>query len=79
MDIVDEQAVEKGFASFAADIGGSKSIDVLVANAGYMADLGSIDSVDAQNWWAGFEINSKFTTRHRARLWFRYTMRLHDF
>jgi NADP-dependent 3-hydroxy acid dehydrogenase YdfG len=30
---------------------------VLIANAGYMADLGSIDSVDVDNWWTGFEIN----------------------
>jgi NAD(P)-dependent dehydrogenase (short-subunit alcohol dehydrogenase family) len=59
VDIVDEQAVEEGFAAFSADMGGSNPINVLVANAGYMADLGSLDSVDPKNWWLGFEINGK--------------------
>lgn len=63
VDIVDEEAVHNGFAAFAADMGGSRPIDILIANAGYMADLGSIDSVDVKNWWSGFEINSKFTPR----------------
>jgi NAD(P)-dependent dehydrogenase (short-subunit alcohol dehydrogenase family) len=63
VDIADEEAVEKAFAAFATDMGGSRPIDILVANAGYMADLGSIDSVDVKNWWSGFEINSKFTLR----------------
>lgn len=57
VDIVDESAVEKGFADFVNDMGGKRQIDVLIANAGYMADLGSIDSVDVGDWWKGFEIN----------------------
>jgi NAD(P)-dependent dehydrogenase (short-subunit alcohol dehydrogenase family) len=57
VDIVDEKAVEKGFVDFVADMGGERPIDVLIANAGYMADLSSLDSVDVDDWWKGFEIN----------------------
>jgi short-subunit dehydrogenase len=57
VDIADEQAVKKGFADFVADMVGQRPVDVLIANAGYMADLGSLDSVDVDNWWTGFEIN----------------------
>ncbi|KAI1081713.1 hypothetical protein F5B20DRAFT_53264 [Whalleya microplaca] len=58
VDIVDEDAVKTGFARFAADIGG-RAIDILIANAGYMADLGMIADVDPKDWWSGFEINIK--------------------
>jgi NAD(P)-dependent dehydrogenase (short-subunit alcohol dehydrogenase family) len=66
VDLVNEGAVERGLAAFIADMGGSRPIDVLVANAGYMADLGTIDSVNVENWWMGFEINSTLP-KHRSQ------------
>lgn len=54
-DIVDADAVTGALSSFAAAVGGK--IDILVANAGYMADLASITDADPTDWWRGFEIN----------------------
>ncbi|KAH3981259.1 hypothetical protein HBI24_079850 [Parastagonospora nodorum] len=71
VDIVDEKAVEKGFVDFVADMGGERPIDVLIANAGYMADLGSLDSVDVDDWWKGFEINVKGNF-HLLRTYLKY-------
>ncbi|RYP14002.1 hypothetical protein DL767_010472 [Monosporascus sp. MG133] len=58
VDIVDEDAVKAAFAAFAAKLGG-RAIDVLVANAGYMANLATIADADPSDWWSGFEINIK--------------------
>lgn len=52
-DIVDEKAMNAAFASVGA------KIDILVHNAGYLADTTPIATSDLAEWWKGFEINIK--------------------
>lgn len=55
VDLLDAQKLQASVQSFAASINGK--IDILVANAGYMSDLGLITDSDPEEWWKGFEIN----------------------
>ncbi|CAM1507860.1 Fc.00g047080.m01.CDS01 [Cosmosporella sp. VM-42] len=57
VDVVDPKALNAIVQTYATSINGK--IDILIANAGYLADLGSIISSDADDWWKGFEISVK--------------------
>ncbi|KAI4599398.1 hypothetical protein KJ359_001840 [Pestalotiopsis sp. 9143b] len=54
-DLVDAASVTSALQSFVDSTGAP--IDILGANAGYMADLDTITGSDAGDWWNGFEIN----------------------
>ncbi|KAK1997669.1 NAD(P)-binding protein [Colletotrichum falcatum] len=54
-DVTDAEATAAALASFSESIGGN--IDILVANAGYLADFKSITDSDPSDWWRSFEIN----------------------
>jgi NADP-dependent 3-hydroxy acid dehydrogenase YdfG len=56
VDILDGGAVDRALAAFAAATA-SGTIDIVVANAGYMSDLSSVVGADADDWWRGFEVN----------------------
>ncbi|RYP55220.1 hypothetical protein DL769_010231 [Monosporascus sp. CRB-8-3] len=45
-------AVKAAFATFAAEVEG-RAIDILVANAGYMANLATIADADPKDWQSG--------------------------
>jgi NADP-dependent 3-hydroxy acid dehydrogenase YdfG len=51
-DVTDEVALEKAFASAAEEVGGP--IDVVVANAGYMATPERAASADVADWWRAY-------------------------
>jgi NADP-dependent 3-hydroxy acid dehydrogenase YdfG len=51
-DVTDEVALEKAFASAAEEVGGP--IDVVVANAGYMATPEPAASADVADWWRAY-------------------------
>jgi NAD(P)-dependent dehydrogenase (short-subunit alcohol dehydrogenase family) len=53
-DITEKSTLDTTFQAVKSTVG---SVDVLIANAGYMPDLHSIAASNADNWWAGFEIN----------------------
>jgi NAD(P)-dependent dehydrogenase (short-subunit alcohol dehydrogenase family) len=55
-ELSDQLAVQRAVSSFATTVPGGK-IDILVANAGYLADLSSVDAADPKEWWTGFETN----------------------
>ncbi len=50
-DVMDETAVRKA----ASEVG---SWDVLVPNAGYLSKRKSIQEVDLDDWWLGFEVRT---------------------
>ncbi|WYZ42742.1 hypothetical protein EsH8_VI_000441 [Colletotrichum jinshuiense] len=54
VDVTDAEATTEAVSSFANSLGGK--IDILVANAGYMADLKTIPDSDPEDWWRAFEI-----------------------
>ena len=53
----DVDAVRKALESFSDSIG--KPIDILIANAGYFADLRPVAEAELSDWWKGFELNIK--------------------
>lgn len=55
-DLTDAASVQRAVSDFAAK-SPSGTIDILVANAGYLADLDTIAGSDPADWWAGFETN----------------------
>jgi NADP-dependent 3-hydroxy acid dehydrogenase YdfG len=55
-DLTDRPAVQRAVTSFAATIP-CGTIDILIANAGYLADLSSIEAAEPAKWWKGFETN----------------------
>lgn len=56
-DMVDATSIERALATYAHDINGS--VDILVANAAYLADLVPIEAADPGQWWKAYEINVK--------------------
>jgi NADP-dependent 3-hydroxy acid dehydrogenase YdfG len=58
VDVLDTTVVNTALSSFASQSSKGK-IDILVANAGYMAHLNSIAAADPADWWLSFEINIK--------------------
>jgi NAD(P)-dependent dehydrogenase (short-subunit alcohol dehydrogenase family) len=55
-DIEHSNALVAAFKSIQATVG---SVDILVANAGYLSDIGPIVKIDPEEWFKGFEINVK--------------------
>lgn len=55
-DLVDKQSLERALATIHSSFG---TIDVLVANAGYLPTLQSIADTDLDEWYNGFEVNVK--------------------
>ncbi|TAQ88310.1 hypothetical protein B7494_g3363 [Chlorociboria aeruginascens] len=55
-DLADASAVQHAVSTFAATIPGG-TIDILVANAAYLANLTSVEDADPKDWWMGFETN----------------------
>lgn len=55
-DITKKSTLDSTFQAIKSAVG---TIDILIANAGYMPDLNSIAASDPDEWWAGFEINVK--------------------
>ncbi|OHE93837.1 hypothetical protein CORC01_10858 [Colletotrichum orchidophilum] len=55
-DVTNAKETTDAVTSFAGSVNGGK-IDILVANAGYMADLKSIPDSDPEDWWRAFEIS----------------------
>jgi NAD(P)-dependent dehydrogenase (short-subunit alcohol dehydrogenase family) len=53
-DITDRRTLGTTFQAIKSAVG---SVDILIANAGYMPDLYSIAASDPDDWWTGFEIN----------------------
>ena len=56
-DMVDATSIEKALAAYAHDINGA--VDILVANAAFLADLVPIEAADPKQWWKAYEINVK--------------------
>ncbi|GJC99488.1 short chain dehydrogenase reductase [Colletotrichum higginsianum] len=54
-DLTDAEQTSAALASFSESVGGK--IDILVANAAYMADIESIPDSDPSDWWRAFEIS----------------------
>ncbi|KAK7420848.1 hypothetical protein QQZ08_010249 [Neonectria magnoliae] len=55
VDIVNGAATASAVKSYATSIHGK--IDILIANAGYLADPGSVTESDPKDWWLGFEVS----------------------
>jgi NAD(P)-dependent dehydrogenase (short-subunit alcohol dehydrogenase family) len=55
-DIEDSNALVTAFKSIQSTVG---SVHILVANAGYLTDIGPIDKINPVEWFKGFEINVK--------------------
>ncbi|KAK5677437.1 hypothetical protein LTS10_010009 [Elasticomyces elasticus] len=55
-DVVDKEAVKRSLADYAAAVG---SLHVLVANAGFMPNPGSISESSPEDWFNAFEVNVK--------------------
>ena len=51
-DVTDQKAVTSAFSTVG-------KVDILVHNAGYMANLAPIAEASLQDWWTAFEINIK--------------------
>ncbi|KAK5995665.1 Short chain dehydrogenase citE [Cladobotryum mycophilum] len=56
-DIADHASLKTALDSFSAAVGGK--LDILVSNAGYLANLSTILGSEPGDWWSGFEINVK--------------------
>ncbi|EMC97900.1 hypothetical protein BAUCODRAFT_55458, partial [Baudoinia panamericana UAMH 10762] len=65
-DVLEEEALEHAFASTAREVG---KIDVVVANAGYLAAPVKLADADLSDWWKAFEVNIKGTLL-TFRAWF---------
>lgn len=57
-DITDKKVLEATFENFEHSFG---KIDILISNAGYLADIVPIKDSDDEDWWKSFEINVKGT------------------
>lgn len=57
-DVLDEAALNAAFSATAKEVG---TIDVVVANVGYMATPAPAASTDVADWWKSFEVNIKGT------------------
>ncbi|KAK7959352.1 NAD(P)-binding protein [Apiospora aurea] len=58
VDIGNAEALNQALADFAAGNGSDeKKVDILVASAGIMPAIVSIEEADADAWWKGFEVN----------------------
>lgn len=57
-DIVDAEAISAALKLFAQGVPSGK-IDILIANAGYMSNLGSTVDSDPADFWLGFEVSVK--------------------
>lgn len=55
-DLADAQSVKTALQSVTKAFG---EVDVLVANAGYLSHFESVSQADPEEWWRGFEINTK--------------------
>ncbi|KAK5691543.1 hypothetical protein LTR97_011536 [Elasticomyces elasticus] len=55
-DVVDNEAVKRSLADYAMAVG---SLHVLVANAGFMPNPGSITESSPEDWFNAFEVNVK--------------------
>lgn len=55
-DLADGVMMKEAMRSIADKLG---KIDILVANAGYLSKFESLAEADAEEWWRGFEINTK--------------------
>lgn len=58
VDVVDEAALNQAFAVIKEQVG---PIDVVVANAGYLATAAPAVTTDMDDWWKTFEVNIKGT------------------
>ncbi|KAM5354544.1 hypothetical protein ACJ41O_001191 [Fusarium nematophilum] len=54
-DITDSESTRSALESFAKSTKGK--VDILVANAGYMAAANSIPETDGKDWWGAFDIS----------------------
>ncbi|ETI19902.1 hypothetical protein G647_08917 [Cladophialophora carrionii CBS 160.54] len=55
-DISDGPSIHSAFATIEREFG---KVDVAVANAGYLPRFSSIPEADPDEWWKGFEVNTK--------------------
>ena len=55
-DIADADSVRGAFGNIKKDLG---PIDVLVCAAGYLSDFHALNDAEPEEWWKGFEINTK--------------------
>lgn len=55
-DLSDAQSMKNALETVSNQFG---PIDVLVANAGFLPHMGKVTDADPQEWWTGFEINTK--------------------
>ena len=55
-DISDADSVRGAFGNIKKDLG---NIDILVCCAGYLSDFDSLNDAKPDEWWRGFEINTK--------------------
>jgi NAD(P)-dependent dehydrogenase (short-subunit alcohol dehydrogenase family) len=55
-DITSESSIKEAVKEFASHTANG-TIDILVANAGYLPSVADIDNTDASDWWRGFDIN----------------------
>ncbi len=58
-DVLDQKATNEMFATITKDMG---LIDVLVSNAGYLANLSTVKDASIDDFWNGFEVNVKAAT-----------------
>ncbi|KAH8900777.1 NAD(P)-binding protein [Thozetella sp. PMI_491] len=57
-DVTEPGSIGKAVAAFAEECPNGR-IDILVANAGYLAEQTTVADSDPVDWWLGFEINVK--------------------
>ncbi|CAF3620703.1 unnamed protein product [Fusarium graminearum] len=57
VDISDSDSTRYALEAYAKAVNGK--IDILIANAGYMPKAERITVADPDDWWSGFEINTK--------------------
>lgn len=57
VDTGDAAALKQAFADFAGNDEKKEKVDILVASAGIMPELVSIEDANADGWWQGFEVN----------------------
>ncbi|KAH8678450.1 hypothetical protein BX600DRAFT_532354 [Xylariales sp. PMI_506] len=55
VDLTDAAAVGAAVDSFARETEAG-TIDILIANAAYLPDLGALNEVDVGDWWSSFEV-----------------------
>ena len=55
-DIADADSVRGAFGNIKKDLG---PIDILVCAAGYLSDFHSLSEAEPDEWWKGFEINTR--------------------